>query len=72
MNVAIDVESNGVLASGLDGLADIETLAVDFDASLVDNRFMLQPDRRNGVFPVYDPTGNLCCSAKFPVMDYLP
>ena len=28
MNVAIDVESNGVLTSGLDGLTDIETLAV--------------------------------------------
>ena len=38
MDVAIDVESNGVLASGLDGLADIETLAVDFDASLSQNR----------------------------------
>ena len=45
MNVAIDVESNGVLTSGLDGLTDIETLAVDFDASLSQNRIS---DHRSG------------------------
>ena len=38
MDVAIDVESNGVLTSSLDGLTDIKTLAVDFDASLSQNR----------------------------------
>ena len=38
MNVAIDVESNGCSPAVLMALLDIETLAVDFDASLSQNR----------------------------------